>query len=444
MRNRMLGQLVVAAAVAGSAACSSFLDAPEAVANPNQPTDAGINQQFVATQTALTLQYTSDLARTACIWVQQCAGTERQYGQLGMYDYGEDAYNSSFAQVYTGGGLIDIKGVIDKADAAGDDAYGAIARIIEVMQIGIAADVWGDIPFSQAVSDNPAPALDPQEDVYAALQATLDTAITMLASGSGAGPGSVDLYYGGDASKWSRLAHTLKARYALHVAEREGSSAYTLALAEAQQGIQPGDDFLGIAADNPQSYNAWYQFVVIQRAGYMFAGRELVDLLQQRHDPRLDEYFVENDNGEFVGADPGDATSSEFSGFWVENAPAYRQPIVTWQENSLIVAEAAFRTGNMALAESSLNDVRQAVGLPMLGSVTLEDILAEKYIVLFQNPEAWSDYKRTCYPDLTPAAGAQAVPGRLLYAVGERNSNPNVPAPAEQPARNWNDPNACN
>ncbi|MEP7381370.1 MAG: SusD/RagB family nutrient-binding outer membrane lipoprotein [Gemmatimonadota bacterium] len=443
MRMKILGTLLAAMAVGGSAACSNFLDAPEAVANPNQPTVAGINQQFVATQTALTLQYTSDLARTACIWIQQCAGTERQYGQLGMYDYGEDAYNASFAQVYTGGGLIDIKGVIEKADAAGDDVYGAVGRVIEVMQMGLAADVWGDIPYSQAVSDTPTPSLDAQQDVYISLQATLDTAITMLASNKGAGPGLVDLYYGGNAVKWARLAHTLKARYALHVAEREGASAYALALAQAQQGLQPGDDFLGIAGDNPQSYNAWYQFLVIQRAGYMFAGRELVDLLAQRSDPRLTHYFLANDDDAYVGADPGDATSSQFSSFTVQDAPAYRQPIVTWQENRLIVAETAFRTGSGSLAASALDAVRQDAGLPTLGTVTLEDILAEKYIVLFQNPEAWNDYKRTCYPALIPAAGSQAVPGRLLYAVGERNSNPNVPAPAAQPARNWNDPVAC-
>lgn len=126
----------------------------------------------------------------------------------------------------------------------------------------------------------------------------------------------------------------------------------------------------------------------------------------------------------------------------MEDDAAYRQPIVTWQENNLIVAEAAFRKGNTSLA-SELNAVRQAAGLALLGSVTLENILEEKYIVLFQNPEAWNLYKRTCYPDLTPAPGAQAIPGRLLYAVGERDSNPSIPPPAQQPARNWNGPNAC-
>ncbi len=439
LRGTLAGLLCLTSA----AACSNFLDATDAVNNPNQPTNADIASQFVATETALTLQYTSDLARTACIWIQQCMGTERQYGQLAMYDYGEDAYNAPFSQVYTGGGLIDIKGVEAKAQVANDEVFGGIARVIEVMQIGLAADVWGDIPYSEAVGETPTPKLDTQQEVYAALQLKLDTAITFLESGTGAGPGSLDLYYDGDAAKWAKLAHTLKARYALRLAERNGASAYTLALSEAQDGLQPGDSFLGIAGENPQSNNAWYQFTVIQRAGYMFAGKELVDLLQARSDPRLPEFFKENDAGDFVGAEPGDATSNVFSGFAVEDDPGFRQPLVTWQENALIIAEAAFRTGNTSLASTSVNAVRQDAGLPALGNVTLNDILAEKYIVTFQSPEAWMDYKRTCYPTLTPAPGAQAIPGRILYGVGERQSNPNVPAPSAQPARNWNDPNAC-
>ncbi|MEP7344021.1 MAG: SusD/RagB family nutrient-binding outer membrane lipoprotein [Gemmatimonadaceae bacterium] len=440
--NWKLARLVGVLALSGTAACSNWLTDPEAARNPNQPTEADVNRLFVATQTALTLQYTSDLARTACMWIQQCAGTERQYQQLGVYSYGEDAYNSSFAQVYTGGGLIDIRGVEEKSQSLGDNVYGGIARVIEAMQIGIAADVWGDIPYSEAVSNAVTPKLDPQEQVYQAVQGKLDTAITMLTSGSGSGPGSVDLFYGGDAAAWAKLAHTLKARYYLHVAERQGATAYASALSQAQLGLQKGDDFLGIAAENPQSQNAWYQFTVIQRSGYIFAGSFLVDLLSQRSDPRLEEFFTPNGVGDFLGADPGDQTS-DFSGFTVSDQPGYRQPLVTWRENQLIIAESAFRGGNSGLALTSVNAVRQDVGLAPLGSVTLNQILEEKYIALFQNPEAWNDYKRTCYPSLSPAPGSSSIPGRLLYAVGERNSNPNIPAPGAQPARNWNDPVGC-
>ncbi len=429
-------------ALCATTACSDWLTNTEAANNPNAPTTADINQLFVGAQTGVTIQYTSDLARTSCIWVQQCAGTERQYQELGEYQYGEDAYNANFAQIYTGGGLIDIRRIEQLADSSGDKVYAGIGRVLEALQIGLAADIWGDIPYSEAVSDVATPKLDPQQEVYAGVQAKLDTAITQLASASGAGPGSIDLFYGGDATKWLRLAHTLKARYFLHTAEKNGTAAYTSALAEAQQGLQKGDDFLGIAGENPQSQNAWYQFTVIQRSGYMFAGANLLNLLKSRNDPRLSKYFTKNDAGQYVGADPGDQTA-DFSGFQVSNTPGAPQPLVTWAENQLIIAESAFRTGNSALALSALNAERQDAGLAPLGSATLTDILTEKYIVTFQNTEAWSDYKRTCFPALTPAPGSSVIPGRLLYAVGERSSNPNIPTPSKQPARNWNDPTAC-
>jgi len=67
--------------------------------------------------------------------------------------------------------------------------------------------------------------------------------------------------------------------------------------------------------------------------------------------------------------------------------------------------------------------------------------MTEKYVVTFQNIEAWSDYKRTCIPALVPATGYTQVIGRLPYSINEVNTNPNVPSP--EPARNRNDPNAC-
>ena len=47
--------------------------------------------------------------------------------------------------------------------------------------VGTAADVWGDVPYSQAADSTVAtPALDPQQQVYAELQATLDAAIASM------------------------------------------------------------------------------------------------------------------------------------------------------------------------------------------------------------------------------------------------------------------------
>jgi len=425
--------------------CSNWLSDPEATTNPNRPTVTTSDQLLVAVETAQTQQYTSDLARTVCVWMQQCAGTDRQYRSLGLYQYGEDAYNIVFGTIYTGGGLIDIRTIEARADSAKDQVYGGIARVLEAMTVGIATDIWGDIPYSEAVSNTKTPKLDPQEQVYLGLQAKLDTAVTMLTAKTGAGPAGADLFYGGDATKWLRLAHTLKARYYLHVAERQGNAAYQSALAEAQKGLQKGDDMRSYQSEDPNEQNSWYQFITIQRSGYMSPGAMLVNLLQSRNDPRLAQYFDPNSAGQYVGAAPGQqgsASISEFDGD--RTGPAFRQPIVTAAENSLIIAESAFQLGQTSLALSALNAERTDAGLPSVGSTTLADIMTEKYIALFQNTEVWNDWKRTCLPALTPAQGTTGgIPERLLYAQSERNTNPNVPLPSAQPVRNWNDPVGC-
>jgi len=356
----------------GAIGCSNWLSDPEATTNPNRPTVTTIDQLLVATETAQTQQYTSDLARTVCVWMQQCAGTDRQYRSLGLYQYGEDAYNGPFGGIYTGGGLIDIRTIEARADSAKDQVYGGIARVLEAMTVGIGADIWGDIPYSEAVTNTKTPKLDPQEQIYAAIQAKLDTAVTMLTAGTGAGPGGADLFYGGDATKWLRLAHTMKARYFLHVAERQGTPAYQSALAEAQLGLQKGDDMVSYQSADPNEQNSWYQFITIQRSGYMSPGANLVNLLKSRNDPRLAEYFDPNSSGQYVGAAPGQQGSASISEFDPDRTgPAFRQPIATAAENNLIIAESAFELGQAGLALSALNAERTDAGLLPVASTTL-------------------------------------------------------------------------
>lgn len=445
------GVLVPIAMLAGCK--DNFLTTRQAAFNPNFPSSATTGQLFVGVETSLTMLYTSDFARTICMWMQQCAGTDRQYKTLGIYSYAEDAYNTVSDLFYPAGGLIDIRRIEAASDSNNDKVYGGIARVQEVLVIGLAADLFGDVPYSKALGDS-APPLDPQQQVYAALQSKLDTAVTLLSSNQGAGPGALDIFYSGDHTKWLHLAHTLKARYYLHVAERD-PSAYAKALTEAQQGLQKGEDFLATFGSNPNENNPWYQFVVNNRAGYLSPGKYLIDLMRARNDPRLAVYFTPAQAGagagQYVGYAPNTGVStsnfSQFNGATASNPlnQSYRQPLVTWAENQLIIAEAALNAGNQPVADQAYNAERSAAFgatyTPVAG-VALQDVMLEKYIVLFQNVETWNDYKRTCIPPLKPATGT-VIPGRLLYPQDERNANPSIPEPADQPVRNWNDPNAC-
>ena len=66
--------------------------------------------------------------------------------------------------------------------------------------IGTGADLFGDLVYSQALTDTPNPTLDNQLAVYAAVQTVLSDAITNLAAtgGTNFGAGSSDLVYAGD------------------------------------------------------------------------------------------------------------------------------------------------------------------------------------------------------------------------------------------------------
>ena len=180
---------------------------------------------------------------------------------------------------------------------------------------------------------------------------------------------------------------------------------------------------------------------------YLSAGKVLLDLLQGTGDARLSQYFDPNGNGDFVGADPGEdigVLPSPLSATHLD--PSFRQPLATWAENQLIIAEAANQTGDDGTARASLDAVRADAGLgPVGGGVSgaalLQAIMTEKYIRLFQNPETWSDYRRTCLPALVPAPGATFIPARLGYPLSERNANTSIPDGG--PLRNWNDPNPC-
>jgi len=60
-------------------------------------------------------------------------------------------------------------------------------------------------------------------------------------------------------------------------------------------------------------------------------------------------------------------------------------------------------------------------------SISLAKIIMQKYIVLFMNPEAYTDYRRTGYPQLTPPSNALTVdkkmPRRWPYPTSERIYN---------------------
>jgi hypothetical protein len=453
--NRYFGA-VLAATVVAAAGCSNYLDCGECITSPTSPTQATSTQRLVATQAKLWQLVNGDLARETSMFMQQMAGVGNQYQVIDKYSL-DASGGGDFTTPYGGAGLIDLKRVDADSRAAGDKTMLGISLVLKAWLLSVSADVWGDAPYTQAAQPDvfPTPAYDPQQVVYDSLQKALDDAITNLGAGAGAGPSAAELVYKGDRAKWTALAHTLKARLYLHVAERD-ASAYAKALAEANLGISSNaGDYVTVQTSTAGEQNDWYQFQVVgSRTSYMRAGAFGVNLLTTANDPRLTELYQKATGAAtIVGGTPGQSLTSAMGNVSAKRlADTYGQPLVTYNENLLIKAEALFKGGNVQAALDTLNKERAAWATapswhsaitlsPQAGPVTLGQIMTEKYIVLFQNIEAWNDYKRTCFPQLTPGNGAVALPGRLLYPTSERQTNgANVPP---DPVRNWNDPQPC-
>ncbi len=441
MRTRIPMRLrAMAAATLAAGALAGCIDfsGPRLDRDPVNPTASSFREAYLGFQGFQFANLNGDFTRLSVVFMQQMAGTGRQWLTLDAPYINDEGQFGDWSSFYANGGLIDIRKAQDLARTAGDRKFLGVCQVWEALVMSYVADFWGNAVYREANRPGQPGALDPQRQIYGDLQRLLDSAITNL-GGAQAANDDWDLVFGGDVGQWTRAARTLKARLFLRTAGVD-NTAYASALAQAQQGItDPADDFTTYQSTTAGEENIWFQFRR-GRGTDVLAGAFLVNLMRTRNDPRLTQYFATNAQGQVVGAAPGEENENASWLSAARGSAAFRQPILTADETQLIIAEAQARAGNAGAARTALNAVRTRAGLPDVGGLTgtplLVAILEEKYVSLFQSPEVWADYKRTCYPNLALANGATAIPMRFIYGANERSTNSNIPAPNAAPRRN--------
>jgi hypothetical protein len=408
--------------------------------DPNRPTVASNGQLFVGVQSNTFYFPSGDLTRIASLFAQYIRGGDA-YLPYDQYSITEATTNGAQRQLYGPGGLGDVRLLQKSVSAQHDSLFLGIAQVQEAMLMGFNADAFGDVVYSHALG-GANPPLDPQLAVYDSIQVLLSRAIANMAAtgATNVGPSEADLVYGGDAVKWTALAHTLKARYYMHTAEVRGAAAYASAKAEAALGIaDTADDYRAVFSGNPGERNPWGIIVAGLNNRPLFApNQSFVDRLRSRSDTvRLRLYFTMNNT-----------LATGLSS--LRCSPAFDQPIVTHAENLLIGAEAAYRTGDEPGAHDNLDSARALYKLSpapsaLSGTTLLAEILTEEYINDFQlGLEGWKLYRRTCFPNLPnrSTGGTTPMPGRFYYDIAERQTNTSIPAPGVDPngTRNAVDP----
>jgi hypothetical protein len=441
MSKRIITLLVAFALAAITTGCQDFLSGPNLDTDPNRPTNVPLDNLFVGIQVNSYGVMTGPLSFIPVMFLQQMSGVAQHWSSFEIYEISANEFNAPWFDIYGGGGLIDMKALKRRGLEEGKRTTVGITKLWEALVINTAADLWGDIPYSEAANlDIPHPVYDKQSFVRDQVLELIDSAIEDLNAGQPFFDASLDFTFGGDKEKWIAAAHTLKARIYLNWAEVDPSN-YQKALNEAQMGIQSEDgNWKTRHSGTSGEENLWWQFET-RRFGYVKCGAYFVDLLKSHNDPRLQIYIGVDGNGEYSGSGPGENNDAAS---WLNpstlGSPDWDVDLVTWYENQFIIAESQYALGDETGALNTLNNVIQPGleakwglaenSLPRYSGLSgvdlLEAIMLEKYIAMFLNIQIWSDWKRTAFPILPKTPMDRRIPRRMLYPQDEINTNPNV------------------
>lgn len=427
-----------------SVSCSDWIDTDINI-DPDAPADVPMNLLLPAIQQSMGYNLVgNDNLRTNGIWMQQFDGVDRQSYTEARYQLTpadvNNLWNTTYTEMFTNSNILIAKSKVEGSESPN---YAGVAQVLVATTAGITTDLFNNIPFSEAIrgSENILkPVYDSQEKVYDTIFEILDMAVENLNNTNNIYDVEGDVVYAGKISKWKKAAYSIKARHLLQLSNVNGTSAYTDALAAAQQGFESiNDDFL--VPFEEANKNPIFQFM--EQRGDIRMCSTLVDLLTTNNDPRLPFYVAKDGDGNYTGSNPGsENTTASEPGDYIAGATA-STTMMNYAELKFIEAECllmlskpgATEAYEAAVAASVLRVTGEANQAWLDaningGTVTLQTIITQKYIAGFGTNQPYADYRRTGLPSLELADGAvlSAIPTRFPYAQDEIDYNTeNVP-----------------
>ena len=324
----------------------------------------------------------------------------------------------------------------------------AMIEILKVYTYATLVEAYGNIPYSEALDfNNPTPKFDDAETVYLDLINRLSAAISNLDVSS---PGfeSADLIYDGNVENWISFGNSLKLRMGLRIIDvlpEIGAQAVSEALPNVISSNEENAVF-DYLEEYPNT-NPWWNFLVREGLEYYVGTNVFIETLNALDDPRRAVFFTPVD-GEFIGGEYG--VVQNYHSFSREGK-YFREPdlaviFMDYAQVEFLLAEAAERgIAGVTDPEAHYNAAIRAsfeyygveelvdeyLAQPNVDYSTAEGpwqkkIGIQKWISLFdQGFEAWTEYRRLDYPQLSApeVAESEIVPLRFLYPIGEQTLN---------------------
>lgn len=331
--------------------------------------------------------------------------------------------------------------------------YTGVALTMKAFSFAFLTDVFGPIPYSQALKGTAAvpinsPEYDGMEVIYAGLLEELKIANEKLVVG---GPSiSGDILFKGDILQWKKFANSLRLRLANHQAAKKPTESRVIMreiLADpATYPVFTGNnDFAQLLhLDVIGSRNKMFD-VFSTRSDWNMS-RTLIDKLVALQDDRIKVFAQPIDDGTYAGLPNGltDAAAGDFNVSRIGTkflSPTAPSILMTYSELLFIQAEAALDGDIIGdpvmLLEAAIKASFEQHGLVFpsdymrrIGTVDKETIMTQKWIALFgQGVEAWTEYRRTGFPIMPPAhpnavfSNDGILPTRIEYPTAEYSLN---------------------
>ena len=471
--------LMVIIAAAGLSGCKKFLDVNE---NPNNPDSAAPNLLLPASQAAIGQIVGNFFQIYGNIWAQYWTQnpTSSQYRSIDQYNPAATAFDRPWLILYRNA-LINAD-LITKAQGSSLEYTRGIAYLMKAYAFQLTTDAFGDVPINEALQPSVfrAPKYDAQSVVYDSVFHYIDQGMALISVDNSASPGAQDMVFQGNMDSWKAFANTLKLRAYLRLTYVDA--------AKAEAGVRAlyatNPTFLTVDASIKYSStggneNPLYNEMaspVLNKVQNLVASSTAVNHFDDinnpadNNDPRLAKFydlFVTDVDAKtersIVQGSYNSNTGKQVSppsplvGGRASNTASATAPVklMSAAESYFLQAEAVARgwaTGTVAtLYAQGIQASFTAVGA---GSATayiaaapdgsaalvggmqaqIKAIITQKYYAMcgFQGFEAWTEWRRTGYPDFfvqsaASIIGAGRMPLRMIYPSTEATSNKNFP-----------------
>lgn len=379
-------------------------------------------------------------------------------GGLHRYEVTENTGSSTWNAYYRW--MKNVREMYEASVKAQDPNYQAIAMTLNAWVTSNLTDVFGDIPYSEAVQGDQQifyPKFDKQQDIYTKIISDLDSA-NKLYNTSRAMVFGTDILFANNISRWKKFTNSLQMRLLLRISNvvpdaltriksmLGNATQYPVFVSNTEAAV------LNLTGLTPlvSPWGRPIDFPLFRAASKFF-----VDSLNAMNDPRRAKFISQaRSNGPgtpligYAGIPSGytgnesqfNYTPSNFLATLV-TAPMI-VPILPYSEVEFIRAEVEWRSNNAALAKAAYERGAKAA-IEQWGVImptdyftntfaayngTLDRIMLQKYYALFfVDFQQWFEYRRTGLPKLPVGAGMinnGVMPSRLEYPLSVRISNP--------------------